>query len=224
MYVSYPLYQAWIVPCMAYDAVRKYLYSADSVFFHFKPIGVRYCGYSPALAILGSSVLGFCLPACTGNVSALFVLVLLGTMLSVLVFDSTRNWWWWSSIARNNKRTRQIHRWERWRTRSIFVTPPCLFERRQPPKRYKLFMQQYELLLPLLSTAGTLIVPLYENGDPVRIKPRPPSRSMISQVGYTMTTSWTAEWLHEHDLPMYSRWDMCAANEVTWIAKLGDTW
>ena len=46
---------------------------------------------------------------------------------------------------------------------------------------------------------------------------------MIPQLGYTMTTSRTAEWKHEDDNTMYSWWDMCAQSEVTWIAMLRDS-
>ena len=101
-------------------------------------------------------------------------------------------------------------------SRSILVAPTCLFERRQPPTRFGLFLQQSFVLPPLLCTAGTQIVLLYEKNDPVKMKPRPPYRSVIPQLGYTMTTNRTPEWMHEGDnRTMYSACDVCAESEVT---------
>ena len=55
--------------------------------------------------------------------------------------------------------------------------------------RYQVYIQQQFVLLPLWSTAGTPILPLYEKGDAVRIEPRPltPSTCRLLCAGSSRT-------------------------------------
>ena len=85
-------------------------------------------GALPHSQYLGVLFWGFCLPVCTGNISALLLLVLPGLCCQCSI---QRDYFWWWSIARNSQRTRQIYRWELWghKVKGKIVTPP-FFEQR----------------------------------------------------------------------------------------------